>query len=798
MAASMENVMSQLLCDKNLPNGELVNLLRKINDTHFFQTKKSKLSEIVGPVHTFLNTSRDRVRGLLILSCLVSNCESKDLVQYIETWLRLIIQILQTRERVVVFKLTCRVCCQIIRVSAPLQTLRKPMLSFVPQLIPLLVSASPEWRKHSLSVLNACIIHYGGVCSPFKSKIEEVVSHALQQAPITKEAVLSFCLLSCCGSSGNQKIKYTEAWGSRLSHLLDDLHGILGHFDSEDGFSTDVQMSETDLAPPKEDHQVTFFRTLMVCLQRMLRKSFGATIKLPVEKILTFVDKVLALNVYAESLLHGYLPLLHTDAVNIINVLFESCRKLMLPYCKRIVQVLNRELLWSHANPGDRGSIHFRELREAVYRALQTMLMATGCFRETLSEEDSVLQELLADCKQRSQTMKSSLKPGNGMDPTPAKRMKMQDNPADVNKQPEEDYSTVTHSALQTLYWWIVASGVKMKGKNFQKICDFVVTTALCVYRNRCDPIMPYSDWRCRLHLLKVLQACIMTPHTEGPSPLQCAITIFKMAEQDNNLQVSSFSMEAQRLVEILVHSRAVCLTTPRYQSQEINTSAVVMTQRKTAPDTGASETSPPGQNDVTEEQTTQTAKNGKDSVVISDDEDEMDDSDSVMITEQLREEDGEVEGEGQCVVMDTPPSELQAVSPTQGLTSQWPGPTETQTDRQTEVADHKPSDSVSDKTPDCHKETEESAEDRAMSETEDYDPQSVNVECSDHCGEVSVIQCSTLEASSSNTDKFTDDSGNIKENPTQSPNVSPTEADDPQGKELEDILLTFVDVDPE
>lgn len=67
--------------------------------------------------------------------------------------------------------------------------------------------------------------------------------------------------------------------------------------------------------------------------------------------------------------------------------------------------------------------------------------------------------------------------------------------------------------------------------------------------------------------------------------------------------------MEAQRLVEILVHSRAVCLTTPRYQSQEINTSAVVMTQRKTAPDTGASETSPPGQNDVTEEQTTQTAK---------------------------------------------------------------------------------------------------------------------------------------------------------------------------------------------
>ena len=171
----------------------------------------------------------------------------------------------------------------------------------------------------------------------------------------------------------------------------------------------------------------------------------------------------------------------------------------------------------------------------------------------------------------------------------------------------------------------------------------------------------------------------------------------------------------------------------------------------------------------------------GKDSVVISDDEDEMDDDDNVMITEQSREEDGEVGGEGQCVIMDMPPSDLQAVNPTQGPTSPRLGPTETQTDRQTVDADHRLSHSVSDKTPDCHKETEESAEDRAMSETEDYDPQSVNVDCSDHCGEVSVIQSSTLEASSSNTDKSTDDSGNMKENPTQSSNLSPTEADDPQ-----------------
>lgn len=73
-----------------------------------------------------------------------------------------------------------------------------------------------------------------------------------------------------------------------------------------------------------------------------------------------------------------------------------------------------------------------------------------------------------------------------------------------------------------------------------QKVCDFVITMLLSVYRNRYDPSVPYNDWSCRLHLLRVLQACLMTPHTEGTSPLQCAITIFKMAEQDNNLQVSA------------------------------------------------------------------------------------------------------------------------------------------------------------------------------------------------------------------------------------------------------------------
>lgn len=63
-----------------------------------------------------------------------------------------------------------------------------------------------------------------------------------------------------------------------------------------------------------------------------------------------------------------------------------SCRKLMLPYCKRIVQVLNRELLWSHANPGDRGSIHFRYVYLALFHGYHTENLSISIITMTHSD----------------------------------------------------------------------------------------------------------------------------------------------------------------------------------------------------------------------------------------------------------------------------------------------------------------------------------------------------------------------------------------------------------------------------
>ncbi|XP_065924758.1 proline-, glutamic acid- and leucine-rich protein 1 [Magallana gigas] len=788
MAATMKNMISKHLFDNKLSLDDLIAYLKRIDDTQSLQITKLNLSELTGQTHTFLHTSSNRLRGLFILSSLLRNYDVQELSPHLDTWMKIIIQILQSRDPAPVHKLTCHVCCQLIKMSNEIQTARKAMQSYLPQLIPLVIAASPEWRRQSLAVLNACITHYGGTCGPFKSKIEEVVTQELQCVPVTKEAVLSYCLLSCCGTSGNQKCKYTEGWGARLSHLLSDLHGIIDLITTDDVSNTAVSLSDLDAEPLHADHSVTYFRTLMQCLQKMLRKAFSAPIKLPLEKILDFVDKVLSMDVSSvksssskDSLLLGYLPIIHTDAIGIINVLYEGCRKLMLHYNKKIVRVLSRELMWSHSSSSVTQTRPYRELRVAVYRTLKSMMMTTGCFLETLREEDSVLQVLMTDCRPGELTLKTSLKPSHTMGPTPAKKMKTPDSSSDLRRpigHPPGGDSVVTQGALQALYWWIVAGGVKMKGKNYQKVCDFVITMLLSVYRNRYDPSVPYNDWSCRLHLLRVLQACLMTPHTEGTSPLQCAITIFKMAEQDNNLQVSSFCMEAQRLCEILIHSRAVCLTTPRYVTQERTSSSPMLTTdfSKISEDEPTehlpksrepeAETQLPS-NDVEE-------VGNEDAVVTGENE-----ADSDVEMEQRREE--EEDGEGDRVT-DLP-------------TSLQEPPCQEATDPQTDL--QKQAESIVEDLPETRLSVAEGPVADSEATDHNLDPQT-DSDCPNVRGEIEVNR-SPAPSGSSDIDKAMEDSSQPKDNLAQSSSSSfVKEINEPQDDDLKDMLMTFVDADPE
>lgn len=50
----------------------------------------------------------------------------------------------QSRDPAPVHKLTCHVCCQLIKISNEIQTARKAMQSYLPQLIPLVIAASSE------------------------------------------------------------------------------------------------------------------------------------------------------------------------------------------------------------------------------------------------------------------------------------------------------------------------------------------------------------------------------------------------------------------------------------------------------------------------------------------------------------------------------------------------------------------------------------------------------------------------------------------------------------------------------
>lgn len=70
-----------------------------------------------------------------------------------------------------------------------------------------------------------------------------------------------------------------------------------------------------------------------------------------------------------------------------------------------------------------------------------------------------------------------------------------------------------------------------------QEIQEFVIKTLVQVQQTVSYPV-PYSCPRCRSGLYRVLMACVLTPHSAAPSPLQCAVGLFSAGCQDKSIEV--------------------------------------------------------------------------------------------------------------------------------------------------------------------------------------------------------------------------------------------------------------------
>ncbi|WAR28582.1 PELP1-like protein [Mya arenaria] len=596
MAASIGNMFDVMLTNlfqsfnttgetSSLSFREFLTLVKR---NKHFSSKTEENSYLVSHVHQCLQASKQRYEGLLLLDVIIQQCGTAVFHQYALTWLKLLTNILQGHCISQVYSSCCKVLARVISHSPSFSDIAREVTnSGIPQLLPLLLASSSECLPAALGCVNTCIEKYPGPVGPFKTKLQTLLVRELDLGNGFKELSRCFALLAQCGPGGTHGIKHTEAWSEQMDGLLAGLHASL------DGLYADLEietsqpyqgrtlsgLGDIDFSQPdRVAALVARWRSLTCCLQHLLREEFPAVVKVPTEDILQLVLRCLSVNIIMlmrretseRCLLAGHVQELHVHALHVLQALIQLCRCNLLPHVGVIIGVLTQELTWSHT-VCDGQENNYSYLREAVYQTLNVWMQTLDGSSGVESGEATLVKEILHDCLPFTDTLKissTSTSADQGV-PASSKKAKKRRGYQEISQgissqrkiQPLANVGLV-RAALETLHWMLTSSGSELSQKSAQSVLDFTIRTLLALQQSPVPPA-PYADFHCRRGLYRALGACVIMPHPQLPSPLQCTLGIFSGGLRDKHVEVSSYCIEAMRMCETLIHPRVPCLNGP-------------------------------------------------------------------------------------------------------------------------------------------------------------------------------------------------------------------------------------------
>ncbi|XP_052215022.1 proline-, glutamic acid- and leucine-rich protein 1-like [Dreissena polymorpha] len=257
MAAPMRSMMEKVL-NNNFHkyavqrSGDLqLQSFVKVIETNTLLLKRGDegSNDIVGYIHQCLNNSKQRYEGLMLLSVLVKQSSTAVFQKNAVTWLKLLLNILQGHCPVLVHKACCKLLSQVIYHSDSFSDVsREVTSSFIPQLLPLLLSCEPRCLSAALTCVSTCIRKYPGPVGPFKGKLQTLVEQELANGKNYAELYECFALLTSCGSGGNLGVKHTEAWSELAEWVLASLHETLScmYSDKNMGLYNSLTLSRSE------------------------------------------------------------------------------------------------------------------------------------------------------------------------------------------------------------------------------------------------------------------------------------------------------------------------------------------------------------------------------------------------------------------------------------------------------------------------------------------------------------------------------------------------------------------------
>ncbi|KAH3810241.1 hypothetical protein DPMN_138631 [Dreissena polymorpha] len=602
MAAPMESMIEKLLNNSFQKyavqrSGDLqLQSFVKVIETNKLLLKRDDegSNDIVGYIHQCLNNSKQRYEGLILLGVLVKQSSTAIFQKNAVTWLKLLLNILQSHCPPPVHQACCKLLSQVIDHSDSFSDVSREVTStFIPQLLPLLLTCEPGCLSAALTCVSMCIRKYPGPVGPFKAKLQTLVEQKLANGKNYEELYECFALLASCGSGGNLGIKHTEAWSELAEGVLASLHETLSCMYSDVDMGSGSSCTGKPLAglPPIDfshnDRVVALFKrwcSLTKCMQALLREDFNAVARVPADDILNIIFHCLSVNTNMlmsrptseRSLLASFSQDVHIHALYLLQQLITLCGRNLIPQGVMIVSVLTQELSWSHSE-GDGHDQHYGCLREVVFETLTVWIKALDACSSVKSGETTLVKEIIHDCLPYTYTLKmtSGLSTGSKTDKMTSGQGSRKGHKGKGYHEISQGISTqrksqplANHSlvkaALEALYWMLTTSGWEFSQKSLQSVQEFVIRSLLALHQAPLGSLpAPYADPSCRRGLYRVLSACVTSTHANVPPPVQVALGLFSAGLRDKHADVSSYCMEAMRLCEVLIHHRVPCLKGP-------------------------------------------------------------------------------------------------------------------------------------------------------------------------------------------------------------------------------------------
>ncbi|KAL9965706.1 hypothetical protein ACROYT_G029546 [Oculina patagonica] len=543
----------------------------------------------VGKVNTLLNSKTDSWLGICLLGITVEQCDTETFRTNCSSWLRTVLQTIQAPGKSSVLQYCSKLLDDILRYAAEFSELSRELSnSVIPSIVSTLLSNKCSGEPAVLSILSSCVRYFPGPVVSSRNQIEKFLLPLISSPcdETMKAACHCYALLPRCSRSGSSDNKQVCAWEVQWNKVLCTIHKLLdaayenvepvASRPSQESFSESETLPLADELPqvePDRTHTlITRCNTLLYCLSAMIREDYPKVAAVPVDATMNLLTRIMSVTnnslksaVVVESvLLRASLPLLHTNALDLLTSLVTRCGHFLLPFCDLLIKILVQELFWTKSqNPTFGQHRPYRKLRCSIYQCIEQWIQLTKSLPEEGGVVAKLMQHILDDIKPLvSQTkLLPTASGGNQQLSKKAKKRKIQD---DVDQlltgQQKFDVNAnemVTYRALKALCAILIAGGSEIPQDVFREIQVCTVKLVIQCQQSSFNSFpIPFSSAECRQALYHVLLCCLLTNSPNVPSPVNHAVKLFSLGHQDIDFKVSSFCQEALAVANSIIHPR--------------------------------------------------------------------------------------------------------------------------------------------------------------------------------------------------------------------------------------------------